>query len=427
MKEFRRRFVQLNMLQIGIVLLLMMILLTVYLYRDYVRSLQLTMRQVLEPMEMLSDLPEDWRRPPLDGAVPPEDGGVPPEDLPGLREAWGLFRDSRGRIMTVIYTPADASAEVISQVSLLEGDELLTALAEVAAADEPFGQLRGLYYYRAGIGGQYRVALAPVSYVRSPMWRLVGILTLVWAGAMLCLWLFSRRLSRLAVAPMERAMEREKQFVTDASHDLKTPLAVILANSSILKSDPALTGQRRWIESTEDAAKQMQQMIGQMLTLADVERPDAPLQRVPVDLSALATRAALQMEPVAYDKGVSLETELAEAVTLRADAAYLEQILAGLLENAIKYEPAGGTVCLSLSASRRHARLAVRNAGSAIAAEDLPHIFERFYRADKSRRSSGGHGLGLAITRQMVEALGGRIEAESPPDGGTVFTVTLPM
>lgn len=224
-------------------------------------------------------------------------------------------------------------------------------------------------------------------------------------------------------------MARERQFVADASHDLKTPLSVILANNSILMENPDATvgSLERWTSSTQAAARNMQQMIGEMLTLADAEREDAPLAMETLDAAEVIMRAVLQLESVAYEKGVTLESDLPDELALRSNEDYLQRIATSLVENAIKYEPAGGTVTVCLVQRDQGAVLTVTNQHATIDEADLPHIFERFYRADKSRHDSkaGGHGLGLAITRQMVLRLGGQIEARSSAEKGTTFTVSL--
>lgn len=157
-----------------------------------------------------------------------------------------------------------------------------------------------------------------------------------------------------------------------------------------------------------------------------MERPDTALSTQPVDLAAIAMKAALEMESIAYEKCVTLETALPEACSLRGNPDYLQRIVSSLLENALKYEPAGGRVQLTLTQDKRRVHLSVQNFGSAIPAEDLPHVFDRFYRCDKSRKSeSGSFGLGLAITKEMVEKRGGEISVSSSAEDGTVFQVIL--
>ena len=215
-----------------------------------------------------------------------------------------------------------------------------------------FGTLgqQGVIYYRSG-GEPCRIAIASTDYITRSMGDLALVLLAIWLSAMLLLFAVSVRLSALAARPMEEAMQREKQFIADASHDLKTPLSVILANNAILLENPeAPVGSvRRWVDSSQEAAKRMQQLISQMLTLADVERPDAALSMQQLDLAAIATKAALEMESIAYEKCVTLETALPEVCVLRGNPDYLQRIVSSLLENALKYEPAGGRVQLTLT------------------------------------------------------------------------------
>lgn len=183
---------------------------------------------------------------------------------------------------------------------------------------------------------------------------------------------------------------------------------------------------RRWVDSTGQAARQMQELVDEMLTLAAAQRGnDTP--PVPVDLSDVVEKAALQLESVAYEKQVTLETELAaHVITVPGSTEALQRIAASLMENAIKYEPSGGSVAVRLTAAKRQVRLEVRNGGAIIPPEALPHMFDRFYRGEKSCSPVAGHGLGLAIVKQLTENLGGSITVRSDETEGTVFLVTLP-
>ena len=329
----------------------------------------------------------------------------------------------------MVYDVESGSAAVVSGASELDQDTLDAVLPIVSAQEEDFGTLSdyGLIYYRDDSSGTDSIVLTDTGYVGSSMADLLLALAAVWLCAMLCFFAVSLWLSKLAVRPMERAAEREKQFVADVSHDLKTPLAVIAANNSILLENPeAPVGSlSRWVDSTGQAARQMQGLVDEMLTLTVAQRGiSTPL--MPTDLSGAVTKAALQLESVAYDKQVALETDIAAHITVQGDPDALQRIVSSLIENAIKYEPIGGSVTVTLAAVRRQARLTVQNRGSVISPEALPHVFDRFYRGDKSRGSAQGHGLGLAIVRQLTENLGGSITVRSREAEGTVFLVVLP-
>lgn len=422
MKAYRKRFVQLNIFLIGAVLLIVITVVAVYMYRDYYNGLKATMEQVVEPFETLRDPSSGSGR---------ESMTSKSQDIHEDIEAGKRDGENQKGIMTVFYTPQTKTKSVLSQTSILEGDVLEQVLDAVISEKNDFGTLHyyQIIYYRTGNGKPYKIALTSMDYIKYSMLRLSFVLILVWLGAMLCFLPVSIQLSKLAVHPMEEAMRRERQFVADASHDLKTPLSVILANNSILQENPqaSIGSLKKWTDSTQNAAKNMQQLIGEMLTLADIECRDISVEWKEVDFSEIVIKAVLQLESIAYEKNVTLKTDISVHQLIQGNEDYLMRIASCLIENAVKYEPNGGEVQVSLRGFRRQVNLEVRNPGSVISKEDLPHIFERFYRADKSRqKTAGSYGLGLAIAGQMTKRMGGSISAESSVEKGTVFLVSFP-
>lgn len=413
MSDYRKRFVQFNMLLIGIVLTVMVAAVAVYMGRDYYTGLRSTMEQVVAPLHAFSQLPAGKA------------------EKPGKnRQAFPRRLGEEKNISVVFYTPETGEYSILSGSDNLSEEELPGLLSAVTNQEKDFGFLPGsrVIYYKNG-SNPCKIALTGTGYLTHSMLKLCAALLGIWAGAMALFWTISRKLSAIAARPMEEAIRREKQFVADASHDLKTPLSVILANNAILMENPdAPAGTlARWLDSTQLAAKRMQQLIGEMLTLAEAERQDAPLLLKPVDLADIAMKAELELESLAFEKNVTLDTELPEKCILRGNADYLLRIVTSLLENALKYEPAGGQVILALTQSKRKTVLSVRNPGSRIPEEDLPHVFDRFYRGDKSRTNSeGSFGLGLAITKEMTQRLGGTIAVTSSEAEGTTFRVTFP-
>lgn len=409
MSAYRKRFVQFNMLLIGIVLAVMVAVIAGYMTRDYYTGLRKTMEQVVAPLRFFSLPPE--------GRPEKPEFREPPEDI------------QRKDILTVFYSQEDDSYTLLSNSEVFSQEELPSLLHTIVSQEKNFGILysQDAIYYRSG-KTPYKIAIASTDYIVHSVVNLVLVLLAVWVGAMLLFLLISIRLSAVAVRPMEEAMQREKQFVADASHDLKTPLSVILANNSILMENPEnkVGDLRRWLDSTQEAAKRMQKLIAEMLTLADVERQDVPLVREEVDLANIAMKADLELESVAFEKNVTLEDDLPDRCMVTGNADYLLRIVMSLLENALKYEPSGGRVSIHLTQSKKKTVLSVCNQGSRIADEDLPHVFDRFYRSDKSRtNSAGSFGLGLAIAKEMVERLGGTISVTSSQEEGTVFSVTF--
>lgn len=413
MSDYRKRFVQFNMLLIGIVLTVMVAAVAVYMGRDYYTGLRSTMEQVVAPLHAFSQLPAGKA------------------EKPGKnRQAFPRKLGEEKNISVVFYTPETGEYSILSGSDNLSEEELPGLLSAVANQEKDFGFLSGsrMIYYKNG-SNPCKIALTGTGYLTHSMLKLCAALLGIWAGAMALFWAISRKLAAIAARPMEEAIRREKQFVADASHDLKTPLSVILANNAILMENPDVPAGTlaRWLDSTQLAAKRMQQLIGEMLTLAEAERQDAPLTLEPIDLADIAMKAALELESVAFEKNVTLDTDLPEKCVIRGNADYLLRIVTSLLENALKYEPAGGQVILALTQSKRKTVLSVRNPGSRIPEEDLPHVFDRFYRSDKSRTNSqGSFGLGLAITKEMTQRLGGSVTAASSKAEGTTFRVLFP-
>jgi two-component system, OmpR family, sensor kinase len=229
---------------------------------------------------------------------------------------------------------------------------------------------------------------------------------------------------------LEAALESQRRFVADASHELRTPLTTVLGNASLLRRFDRLTPEDRVAAVQQIAAEseRMSRLVNDLLTLA---RADAGqlLERRPVALGPLLEDVALQGKVLADAKVAVSVVRLADADVL-GDADALRQLLLILVDNAIKYTPAGGSVTLGLNADSDRgrggrARISVVDTGVGIPASDQPHVFDRFYRADRARQS-GGTGLGLAIGKWIAEAHGGTITVESSTGNGSVFTVTLP-
>jgi signal transduction histidine kinase len=242
-----------------------------------------------------------------------------------------------------------------------------------------------------------------------------------WAALLLLVWL----LSGWAVRPMAKAWDMQRQFVADASHDLKTPLTVILSNSELLKqqSEAADTPEMDRIEA---AGRRMKDLVQKMLTLARMEDDPNRGAWESMDLSDMVMEGALAFEATAFEKGLTIDENVESGLVVKGNRAQVQSVLECLLDNACKYADPGSSVTVSLEKAGKRAKLTVHNTGSYIPPADLPHVFERFYRADKSRTASDSSGLGLAIVQSVVESMGGTVSVESSESAGTAFTVFLP-
>jgi len=243
------------------------------------------------------------------------------------------------------------------------------------------------------------------------------------------------------VRQVRASRDAQRDFVANVSHELKTPLTAIQGYAQAILDGAVEEPEavRRAATIIYDEAGRMHRMVLQLLDLARLESGQVQMARRPVDLRALLGHVAHRFQPRAEEAGVALTTELPPLPTIVGDGDWLVQLFSNLLDNALKHTPAGGRVRLSvrLVSDRRPSRrgapppewieVAVTDTGQGIPPEDLPRIFERFYQVDKSRRRTGSVGLGLAIAKEIAQAHGGTIRAESVQDVGSRFTVTLPV
>ena len=353
------------------------------------------------------------------GMAPPEIGGKRAKNDPVIPVVVCAVEADGSRSIAPSATTASIAAAVLD-----------SAVAAVADESEGTGYLDalGLFYAKRTVGGTTLLAFADASAAAS--WQSLALaLAAIGAGALVVFVVVSVFFSRWALRPVQRAWSQQQRFVADASHELKTPLTVILANTAILREHPerSIASQSQWIESTQTEAERMQELVCDMLDLA---KPDhAPSrQHEPVDLTDLVEGVLLQFESVAFERHVALSAKIDRAVNVTGDATRLRRLTATLLDNACKYTNEGGSIAVTLRQTVRRIELSVHNTGTAIAREDLPHVFDRFYRADKARtRATGSYGLGLAIVREIAKEHGGAIEAASEESAGTTFTVTLPL
>ena len=230
---------------------------------------------------------------------------------------------------------------------------------------------------------------------------------------------FNRTLERL-----ENLFTSQQRFLADVSHELRTPLTVIKGNADLIRK---LGADDESLDTIRDEADRLTRMVGDLLLLAQAESGKLPLTMAPVPLDELLTDVFQQMRVLAGEKVRLRLTEIDQAIVI-GDRDRLKQVLINLTSNAIHYTPIGGEVYLSLSKTEDVARIVVRDTGPGIPSSDLPHIFDRFYRGEKSRTrsKSSGFGLGLSIAYFIVESHGGRIEVDSHEGKGTIFAVFLP-
>ncbi len=312
---------------------------------------------------------------------------------------------------------------------------LSRAVSYALQADADFGHINelNLFYNKTNHTFGSRIAFADSTQYFSYLNIILFDGSILILLSSLFLWAIMRFLAKMCLKPVEKAWEQQKNFIADASHELKTPLTVILTNSGILQShkNETVESQMQWIDSTYEEATHMRDLVEKLLLLAKTDNASKKNIFSDVNLSELAMQLSLQYEPVAFENGIILNSNIEKNIHLEGDSVALNQIIHILLDNAVKYSDPGGEVTLtlkkrhsySLKKSSGYIILSTKNMGTPIPEEDMPHIFERFYRSDKARTSGSGYGLGLAICKNLVNLHNADISVTSDIENGTVFTV----
>lgn len=301
-------------------------------------------------------------------------------------------------------------------------------LGEALGREERSGVLEdyGLRFLRSGPPDRPAVVFADISGERATMENLVRTCLLIGGGAFVAFLVLSVLLARWAAGPVERAWKQQRQFVADASHELKTPLTVILTNAELLQGgDQPAEARERFAGNILTMARQMRSLVEGLLELARVEGSLREEAMETVDWSRLASEAVLPFEPVFFERGLELVCQIEENIKVQGSGERLGQVLGILLDNAAKYAVPPGTVALRLERTAgRRCLLSVASPGPALTEKQRREVFRRFVRGDAAR-TGGGFGLGLSIAREIVRAHRGSIWAES---GGeeNVFRVQLP-
>ena len=352
----------------------------------------------------------------------------PAEDL-GKRDLFVLIVDLDAEGIVVATNDAPMMLDATTMSEVLER-------ALVSDKDMEWDTTLHIAWKRASrTGGAWRVVICDTYAQDTTISKLLVRDSMITVIAMGLLLAISIGLSTWVLKPVEEAWEQQRLFVSDASHELKTPLAVISANTEILLSNDAVRPDSlRWVESTQEEAQQMKALVEELLELARTDETIAgtasTMSKERVNLSELVDNATLEFDAIAFEKGTSIDAEIAPDIFCIGDIEWLRRLTKILIDNACKYARGSEPIRVTLSSSSRHVTLSVNNHGTTIDAEDLPHLFDRFYRTDKARSreqgSSGGFGLGLAIARGIAESHGGEIACTSDEQSGTTFTVTLP-
>lgn len=308
----------------------------------------------------------------------------------------------------------------------LSDKELLEELMQIANSNEDqTGKIQkyNLRFVKVSTPRDEIVIFGDTSAEDQMMDTLLRNCILIGIGSFFVFFIISIFLARWAVKPVEKAWIQQKQFVADASHELKTPLTVITTNAELLQSiDEKEYNNRFYIQNILYMTKQMRGLVESLLELARIDNGSLKFEMKTMDLSTLINSTILPFEAVFYEKKLELSSKIEENIRIKGNETQMKQVLEVFLDNALHYSIEGGSVEVVLQkTTRKHCLLSVSNQGIPIPQEDIKHIFKRFYRGDKARAMSHNYGLGLAIAQSIVDRHCGKIWVDSMNGRNTFF------
>ncbi len=420
-KKLQRRFILITMACIGFIFLLILLALNISMTVSSRRQGYALLSEYVRRMERKEDTP-----------VSQPENNFPSYEMPAhLENEPSTARHSHNewlndmRIFSVQYNKEGEVTEISigSNPNLTESS--LQSLSEtVLSKSKERGSISDyLYLYIHSEDGAsiYFLDYGPERAVSMRLWRIC-----LWIGlaGMLIILVLVIFLSRWVVKPVQLAFNRQKQFIADASHELKTPLTIIITNAEVLEN--SLPG-NKWLNYILEQSGRMKMLINNLLELARLDANNERKSFHTFDLSKTIRNSALSFESLAYEYGKKYTMEITDALSLYGNEENIKQLVTILLDNAFKYSDEKGIITITLSRFGDRKQLLVHNTGKGIDFKDQNHVFERFYRSDNSRsRQSGGYGLGLAIAESIVKAHKGHIMVKSDGKSYTEFSVLLP-
>lgn len=404
-KKLRLKFILLSMLSLLLVLLVIMGSINL-----------LSLRSLTADTDSLLKLLADNR-----GSFPkPDDphGDFPKKlspEAPYETRFFSVLLAENGSLLTVD----------TGRIAAVDTEAAIDYAEQVYSAGRTSGFLNDYRYLRQTEGTNVRIVFLDCSR-NLTTWRsflltscLISIFGLL--AVLLLIILFSGRIIR----PVAESFEKQKRFITDAGHEIKTPLSVIDADAAVLELE---TGENEWLRDIQKQTQRLADLTNDLICLSRMEEDEKQWQMLDFSLSDAVSETAQSFHALAITQDKSFTCTVTPLLTLCGDEKAIRQLCSILLDNALKYSPASSEIAVSLEKQGKLLRLTVTNATNGLSAESLPHLFDRFYRADPSRSSQiGGYGIGLSIAKAIVQAHKGKIFAVSPTADTLQMTVLLPL
>lgn len=348
--------------------------------------------------------------------------------VPALRPDGPRFEDTPAFQLSTFYSVTvskdDGSVLAVdnSGRGIYTDEELQEYALQIVESGKSGGMKERLIYAAVDKGSYVLVAFMDNTIIQDSMTTLFRY-TLIFGGmAILLLFFAAIFLADRIVRPLEESYRKQKQFISDAGHELKTPVSVVNANAEMLRRE---IGENLWLNNIQYENTRMGSLVTQLLELARTENVTPEMAEV--DFGRIVMGETLPFETIIFEKGAKLQCDVAEELRVVGNTAQLSQLVSILLDNAVRHNTSGGTIQIVLHREKSQAVLSVSNEGTPIPAEQQKHLFDRFYRADEARTGGDNrYGLGLAIAKAIVAAHRGHISVFCH-DGLVVFTVAIPI
>ncbi|MCD7802700.1 MAG: HAMP domain-containing histidine kinase [Clostridiales bacterium] len=419
-RKLRVKFIAMSMLSLLVVLLAIMGSVNLVNYQGIVEDAD----QVLDILvDNNGSFPrqESQNQKQGDGSAPPSDGG-----LGGLRELSPELPYESRYFSVLLNSEGEVETVDTGKIAAVDTSAAIEYAQEAVSRGAERGFLSDYRYAITSDESGTRVIFLDCGRNLSTFYSFLkascGISAVGLAAVLLLMVLFSGRIIR----PVAESYDKQRRFITDAGHELKTPLTIIDADAEVLEMD---IGENEWLQDIRRQTDRLAKLTGALIALSRMEEGEEQFQMIDFPISDVVGETAQSFQALAKTQNKRFESRIQPMLTLHGDENAIRQITGILLDNALKYSPEGGEIVLTLEQSGRNLRLLVRNTAEGVTQESLEHIFDRFYRGDPSRSSARveGHGIGLSIAQMIVNAHKGRIAATLQNGDTLLMTVTLPL
>lgn len=405
--SLQKRFIKITAFSIGIVFAVIFTVIAL-----------LSFFQLNRGMDMLTDILSE-----NGGSFPEPDQDVKPENPPRAPGELGPETMFSIRFFAV-WTDDDGKVirENTEQISSVSETEIQEYAEKAARAGKERGWTEGYRYKKTDTEYGNLIIFVNGETNTGMTRQILYTVFLVLTASFLCILLLIILISKRAVRPVAEAFEKQKQFVTDANHELKTPLTLILSNLDIIEAE---TGKNEWLDDIRSEGERMGELIGQLVMLSRMDEDTSDIISEVFDLSAMATDVVSEFENLSAEKGKNLSADITDGIFYQGDEGMIRRLLSVLLDNAVKYCDPKGSICVRVYYKGRHPVISVENTYADVDSIPLNRLFDRFYRADKARTYSGNFGVGLSIAKGIAQKHKGDITAYRKEPGIIGFRAVL--